>query len=93
MKASTISAGRGGGTYLKFFDRPRQNCVVSVEFGMSHSFNTKYVLLHYTTNFGTTCKSEQFSVILKSELDKKKQKLTYRKLEVGNIENRNKIYF
>ena len=59
MKASTVSAGRGG-AYLKFFDRPRQNYVMSVEFGMSRSFNNKYVLLYYTTNFGTTCKSEQF---------------------------------
>ena len=60
---------------------------------MSRSFNTKYVLLHYATNFGATCKSETVFHVLKSELDKKKQKLTYTKLEVGNIENRNKIYF
>ena len=68
---------------------------MSVEFGMSPTFNTKYVLLHYTTNFGATCKSETvFRDVLKSELDnKKKQKLTCTKLEVGNIENRNKIYF
>ena len=89
MKTSNVSAG----SLFKFFDRPRQNYVMSVEFGMSHSFNTKCVLLHHTTNFGTTCKSEAVFNVLKSELDKKKQKLTYMKFEVGNIENRNKIYF
>ena len=91
MKASTVRGGEMA--YLKFFDRPRQNYVMSVEFEMSRSFNTKYVLLHYTTNFGATCKSETVFDVLKSELDKKKQKLTYMKFEVGNIENRNKIYF
>ena len=71
MKASTVSAGKGGGAaYFKFFDRPRQNYVMSVKFEMSRSFNTKYVLLHYTTNFGTTCKSETVFNVLKSELDK-----------------------
>ena len=43
--------------------------------------------------YSATCKSKTVIDVLKSELDKKKQKLTYMKFEVGNIENRNKIYF
>ena len=60
---------------------------MSVEFGMLGSFNIKCELWHYRTKFGTTCKSETVFDVLKSELDKKKQKLTYMRFEVENIEN------
>ena len=43
--------------------------------------------------YSATCKSKTVINVPKSELDKKKQKLTYMKLKVENIENRNKIYF
>ena len=36
---------REGGAYLKFFDRQRQNCTISMEFEMLHSFNNNYQLL------------------------------------------------
>ena len=39
---------------------------ISVEFGMLGSFNIKCELLHYTPNFGATCKLETFFDVLKS---------------------------
>ena len=90
LKISTVSVGRdeeeGGGGLSKFFDIPRQNYTISVEFGMLRSFNIKYELLHYITSFAATCKSETVYDVLKSELHKKKHKLTYMKFEVRNIE-------
>ena len=40
----------GGGAYLKFFDRQRQNYTMSMEFEMLRSYNNHYELLRYITN-------------------------------------------
>ena len=40
----------GGGAYLKFFDRQRQNYTMSMEFEILRSFDNIYELLRYTTN-------------------------------------------
>ena len=40
----------GGGAYLKFFDRQRQNYTMSMEFEMLRSCNNHYELLRYITN-------------------------------------------
>ena len=65
---------------------------MSVEFEMLRSFNNNYELLRY--------KNELIALLANRKkyrcshlLDKKKQKLTNMKFDVGNIENRNKIYF
>ena len=41
---------RGGGAYLKFFDRQRQNYTMCVEFEILRSFDNNHELLRYTTN-------------------------------------------
>ena len=38
------------GAYLKFSDRQRQNCAMSMEFEMLRSFNNNYELLRYIPN-------------------------------------------
>ena len=81
------------GAYLKFFDRERQNYTMSMEFEMLHSFKTAINSSILQQTYSATCKSKTVIDVLKSKLDKKKQKLCYMKFEVGNIENRNKIYF
>ena len=42
--------GAGGGAYLQFFDRQRQNYTMSMEFEMLRSFNNNNELLRYITN-------------------------------------------